>query len=513
MGTWASENAACDVEEEAWEDTDGGSVEQQRWQGDGEVGEGEIKCSARSSVRAVKRTDTAAEALAAQAAAERHWRVQEQVEAFAKDRAHSTAVREEVQAGRMARLQRRNELKLAWVQCERCAKWRRKPRSVEGGWAGRFLCEMNTWKANAASCDAKEERGGEDDEDEEDCGVETAITLGGAEDMRYYAAAAAVAAQAPDGTVQAAGWTATAGARLSVRAAARAEAAAAALAARTEEERRAATRRQEPAVKEQQRQGQVDAAGEARVRAQAEREQTQADRMMRRQRRCERGSLVPGARVEVRYEGVEGWFAGAITTVHQDGTCDVIFDDGDFEARVQPAGIKYSGPAEDGIGTVNNHASGGGNRKGPAQTRKAGGALGADVAGAGAVHFAARRSKRLKRLCMEEGSAARRVGHTDSGCGSGGGSGSPPAATCPVCFEGFGPAAGSEPGGAVPSTLECGHVFCRECVERLCALSAADSGAAGTTRRGTCIRCPLCRNQARHRVGGHDHAGGGGGGI
>jgi hypothetical protein len=72
------------------------------------------------------------------------------------------------------------------------------------------------------------------------------------------------------------------------------------------------------------------------------------------------------------------------------------------------------------------------------------------------------------------------------GCGAGG-------ATCPVCFEEFGVG-----GGVRPSILECGHVFCCACVQCIRAHSAADAGAAATTRRGTCIRCPLC--QARHRV-------------
>jgi hypothetical protein len=71
-------------------------------------------------------------------------------------------------------------------------------------------------------------------------------------------------------------------------------------------------------------------------------------------------------------------------------------------------------------------------------------------------------------------------------------------ATCPVCFDDFGLEPGVSEPGVTPCILECGHVFCTACVGRICALSAAGAGAAGTTRRGTSIRCPLC--QARHRL-------------
>jgi hypothetical protein len=79
----------------------------------------------------------------------------------------------------------------------------------------------------------------------------------------------------------------------------------------------------------------------------------------------------------------------------------------------------------------------------------------------------------------------------------GGGGGGAEEAACPVCFDAFG-----ADGGVRPSILECGHIFCRNCVQCIRTHSAADTGAAGTTRRGTCIRCPLC--QARHRVRVHD---------
>ena len=85
-----------------------------------------------------------------------------------------------------------------------------------------------------------------------------------------------------------------------------------------------------------------------------------------------------------------------------------------------------------------------------------------------------------------------RVMLADAGDG-GAGSGDGEEPRCPVCFDNFD--AGS---GVRPSILECGHVFCIRCVQCIRAHSAADTGAAGTTRRGTCIRCPLC--QARHRV-------------
>ena len=77
-----------------------------------------------------------------------------------------------------------------------------------------------------------------------------------------------------------------------------------------------------------------------------------------------------------------------------------------------------------------------------------------------------------------------------AGGGSGGGGSS-----CPICLGDF-----SQEPEMEPAILQCGHVFCVTCIARWCERSAAEAGAHGTTRRGTCIRCPLC--QRRHRVRG-----------
>jgi hypothetical protein len=103
---------------------------------------------------------------------------------------------------------------------------------------------------------------------------------------------------------------------------------------------------------------------------------------------------------------------------------------------------------------------------------------------------------RLPAMLVDAGSAGTGASNCDSHEGGDvdgdgdGGSG----ARCPVCFDGF----GTE--GVTPAIFACGHVLCTACIQCICAHSAADAGASGTTRRGTCIRCPLC--QTRHRVGG-----------
>ncbi|KOO30675.1 hypothetical protein Ctob_004978 [Chrysochromulina tobinii] len=53
-----------------------------------------------------------------------------------------------------------------------------------------------------------------------------------------------------------------------------------------------------------------------------------------------------GDRVRGKYQGQIGgrnWFDGVVTAVHEDGTCDLQYDDGDYEERVAPRFIKASG--------------------------------------------------------------------------------------------------------------------------------------------------------------------------
>eukprot|EP00900_Chrysochromulina_parva_P011624 jgi/Chrpa1/20462/Chrysochromulina_OHIO_Genome00003074-RA len=50
-----------------------------------------------------------------------------------------------------------------------------------------------------------------------------------------------------------------------------------------------------------------------------------------------------GDRVRGKYQGQIGghnWFDGVVTAVHEDGTCDLHYDDGDHEERVAPRFIK-----------------------------------------------------------------------------------------------------------------------------------------------------------------------------
>ena len=48
-----------------------------------------------------------------------------------------------------------------------------------------------------------------------------------------------------------------------------------------------------------------------------------------------------GAEVYAQWRG-RAWFAGTVRVVHTDASCDVDFDDGDFEARVPPARLRPS---------------------------------------------------------------------------------------------------------------------------------------------------------------------------
>ena len=50
-----------------------------------------------------------------------------------------------------------------------------------------------------------------------------------------------------------------------------------------------------------------------------------------------------GDRVQGKYQGLIGgrnWFDGVVRAVHEDGTCDLHYDDGDFEERVAPRFVK-----------------------------------------------------------------------------------------------------------------------------------------------------------------------------
>ena len=56
---------------------------------------------------------------------------------------------------------------------------------------------------------------------------------------------------------------------------------------------------------------------------------------------CKR--IQPGDRVQGKYQGQIGgqnWFDGVVRAVHEDGTCDLHYDDGDYEERVGPRWIK-----------------------------------------------------------------------------------------------------------------------------------------------------------------------------
>jgi len=58
---------------------------------------------------------------------------------------------------------------------------------------------------------------------------------------------------------------------------------------------------------------------------------------------CKR--IQPGDRVQGKYQGQIGglnWFDGEVRAVHEDGTCDLHYDDGDFEERVGPRWIKVT---------------------------------------------------------------------------------------------------------------------------------------------------------------------------
>jgi hypothetical protein len=57
-----------------------------------------------------------------------------------------------------------------------------------------------------------------------------------------------------------------------------------------------------------------------------------------------------GDRIQGKYQGQIGgrnWYDGVVTAVHEDGTCDLHYDDGDHEERVAPRFIKVIASAMD----------------------------------------------------------------------------------------------------------------------------------------------------------------------
>jgi acetoin utilization deacetylase AcuC-like enzyme len=72
---------------------------------------------------------------------------------------------------------KRKSRKCSWVQCEKCDKWRKLDQGVEA-WEGHFVCEMNGWDMERASCEQGEEVETEDEghahaeEEDEDDGEE-----------------------------------------------------------------------------------------------------------------------------------------------------------------------------------------------------------------------------------------------------------------------------------------------------------------------------------------------------
>lgn len=56
--------------------------------------------------------------------------------------------------------------------------------------------------------------------------------------------------------------------------------------------------------------------------------------------------LVVGTRVEVNYRKSGNWFKGKVATMHDNGTFDVDYDDGDKEAGVVPAYVKVLGDGD-----------------------------------------------------------------------------------------------------------------------------------------------------------------------
>lgn len=62
-------------------------------------------------------------------------------------------------------------------------------------------------------------------------------------------------------------------------------------------------------------------------------------------RRFDSEELGEGVVIEAQFQGVEGiWYPGKITRVNDDGTFDVVYDDGDKEYGVEAEHIRVAAP-------------------------------------------------------------------------------------------------------------------------------------------------------------------------
>ena len=50
--------------------------------------------------------------------------------------------------------------------------------------------------------------------------------------------------------------------------------------------------------------------------------------------------VAEGTKVEAKYKGGSAWYKGVVTKEHADGSCDLLYDDGDTEPGVKPENIK-----------------------------------------------------------------------------------------------------------------------------------------------------------------------------
>eukprot|EP00614_Pseudopedinella_elastica_P016424 CAMPEP_0172648912 /NCGR_PEP_ID=MMETSP1068-20121228/241519_1 /TAXON_ID=35684 /ORGANISM="Pseudopedinella elastica, Strain CCMP716" /LENGTH=450 /DNA_ID=CAMNT_0013463255 /DNA_START=1332 /DNA_END=2684 /DNA_ORIENTATION=- len=64
----------------------------------------------------------------------------------------------------------------------------------------------------------------------------------------------------------------------------------------------------------------------------------------------EKGVFALGQRILGAFGGGDDWYAGAVTQVHADGTCDVLYDDGDTEERKDPAMLLPEDEAKAALG-------------------------------------------------------------------------------------------------------------------------------------------------------------------
>jgi hypothetical protein len=54
-------------------------------------------------------------------------------------------------------------VKMEWVQCDECEKWRRVPLSVVSSWPDQWYCHMNKWDSKRNHCSVPEEEEAEED--------------------------------------------------------------------------------------------------------------------------------------------------------------------------------------------------------------------------------------------------------------------------------------------------------------------------------------------------------------